>query len=400
MASTGDGSHSGSNTPVTERLVCFHGCIGDQLNEPIYAHTVPWERSPSRDFDCFNRYRGYSIEELVEQSNFLEVTSLIVHGNLPSQEQLADMQAVLSEAAVLEPDLLAWLERIPLNAPPVDVLRTAVHLIALTDAYDDESNPAAVWDLLQRLLAQLPLVIAARNRMAHGLELLESRDDLSYAANLLWLLTGREPTPVAERACNAFLILSAEHEFAPSTFAARIVASTRSDFHSAVIAGLCAIKGIWHGGPGRQIIDILEAVGKPEAAPSIVHAVLQQYERLPGFWHRVYRTSDPRAEMLTPFCRELTVESCRPTLEQVAEAIEAAVWEEQQILPSLDWPAARLLHYLGLDADLFVPLFVISRMVGWAAHYIEQQQSPQPIRPRGTYAGPLGREFESLDERG
>lgn len=362
------------------------------------GHPVPETSIASLDGGL--RYRGYSIEELVEQSNFLEAAALLIHGELPTQEQLADMQAVLSEASVLEPDLLAWIERIPLNAPAIDVLRTAVNLIALADAYDDESHPAAVWDLLQRLLAQLPLVIAARNRIAHGLDLLESRDDLSYAGNLLWLLTGREATPTAERACNAFLILSAEHEFAPSTYVARIVASTRSDFHSAIIAGLCAIKGIWHGGPGRQIIDILEAVGRPEAAPAIVHAVLEQYERLPGFWHRVYRTSDPRAELLTPFCHELAEERGQPNLEEIAAAIEGAVWEEQQILPSLDWPAARLLHYLGLDADLFVPLFTISRMVGWAAHYIEQQQSPQTIRPRGTYAGPPVREFEALDERG
>ncbi|MBC8117306.1 MAG: citrate synthase [Candidatus Saccharimonas sp.] len=362
------------------------------------GHPVPETSIASLDDGL--RYRGYSIEELVEQSNFMESAFLIVHGNLPSHEQLADMQAILSEASVLEPDLLAWLERIPLNAPPVDVLRTAVNLIALADGHDDESHPAAVWDSLQRLLAQLPLVIASRNRIAHGLDLLEARDDLSYAGNLLWLLTGREPSPTAERACNAFLILSAEHEFAPSTYVARVVASTRSDFHSAIIAGLCAIKGVWHGGPGRQIIDILEAVGQPEAAPAIVRAVLQQYERLPGFWHRVYRTSDPRAELLTPFCHQLAEETDRPNLEETAAAIEGAVWEEQQILPSLDWPAARLLHYLGLDADLFVPLFVISRMVGWAAHYIEQQQSPQPIRPRGTYAGPPDREFETLDERG
>lgn len=361
---------------------------------------MPTPETAITSLDGGLRYRGYSIEDLVEHSNFLEVASLVVRGDLPSHEQLADMEAVLTEASVLEPDLLAWLERIPLNAPAVDVLRTGVHLIALAEAYDDESHPAAVWDSLQRLLAQLPLLIAARNRLARGLELLEPRDDLSYSANLLWLLTGREPTPTAERACNVFLILSAEHEFAPSTYAARIVASTRSDFHSAVISGLCAIKGIWHGGPGRQIIDILEAVEKPDTASQIVHAVLQQYERLPGFWHRVYRTSDPRAELLTPFCRELAEEAGQQKMEEVAAAIEAAVWDQQQILPSLDWPAARLLHYLGLDADLFVPIFTISRMVGWAAHYIEQQQSPTPIRPRAIYSGPPGREFEALDERG
>lgn len=346
------------------------------------------------------RYRGYSIEELVEHSNFPEVAFLVVRGNLPSHEQLADLQAILTEAAVVEPDLISWIEQIPLNASAIDVLRTSVSLIALSECHDDDSSPGAAWDIVQRLLAQLPVLVAARYRLARGSSILESRDDLSYAGNLLWLLTGSEPSPTAERACDALLILTAEHEFAPSTCAARVVASTRADFHSAVIAGMCAIKGAWHGGPGRQIIDILDAVGQPDAAQTIVRAVLEQYERIPGFWHRVYRTSDPRAELLAPFCRDVAEESGQETIEAVAVAIEAAVWEEQQILPSLDWPAARLLHYLGLDADLFVPIFVISRLVSWAAHYIEQQQSPQPIRPRGSYSGPANRAFEGLDERG
>lgn len=226
------------------------------------------------------------------------------------------------------------------------------------------------------------------------------REDLSYAGNLLWSLTDREPTALAERAFDAFLILSAEHELTPSTYAARIVGSTRSDFLSAVIAGICTIKGIWHGGPGRQSIDILEAVEIPTAAASIVRAVLKQYERLPGFWHRVYQTSDPRSELLRPLCQDLAAEVGMMSMEDVAAAIESAVWDEQQILPSFDWPATRLLHYLDLDSDLFVPLFVVSRCVGWAAHFIEQQQSPQPIRPRAQYVGPVKRPFLPLSERG
>ena len=346
------------------------------------------------------RYRGYAIEELVQHSNFAEVAFLVIQGELPTHEQLADLQAILTEAAVLESDLVAWIERIPLNASAIDVMRTAISLIALADCHDDESGSAAAWDTIQRLLAQLPVLVAARYRLARGLKVLESRDDLSYAGNLLWLLTGVEPTFTAERACDALLILTAEHEFTPSTCAARVVASTRADLYSAVIAGMCAIKGVWHGGPGHQIIDILEAVGQPDAAQPIVRAVLEQYERVPGFWHRVYRTSDPRAELLAPFCRGVAAESGCNAMEQVATAVESAVWDEQQIMPSLDWHAARLLHYLRLDADLFVPIFVISRMVSWAAHYIEQQQSPQPIRPRGSYSGPADRPFESLEERG
>ena len=345
-------------------------------------------------------YRGYPIGELVEHSNFLETAFTIVQGELPSQEQLADMQAVMSEAAVLENDIESWIERLPLNVPAIDVMRTGVSLLALSDAYEEEISANDVWETLQRLLAQLPLMIAARHRMARSLEPIEFRDDLSYAGNLLWGLTNREPTPLMERALDAFLVLSAEHELTPSTYVARVVASTRSDFLSAVIAGICTIKGVWHGGPGRQAIDILEAIEAPEAAPSIVRAVLKQYERLPGFWHRVYRTSDPRSELLRPLCREVAAEVGQLSMEEVSAAIELAVWDEQQILPSFDWPAARLLHYLGVDADLFVPLFAISRTVGWAAHFIEQQQTPQPIRPRAAYVGHTERSFLPLSERG
>ncbi len=345
-------------------------------------------------------YRGYPIEELVENSTFLETAFLVVKGDLPSQEQLADMQAVMSESAVLEDDILMWVERLPFNVPSIDVMRTGVSLLALSDVYEEEMSANDVWETLQRLMAQLPLMIAARHRIARGLELVPFREDLSYSGNLIWGLTNREPTPLAERALDAFLILSAEHELTPSTYVARIVASTRSDFLSATIAGICTIKGIWHGGPGRQAIDILEAVEIPGAATSIVAAVLKQYERLPGFWHRVYRTSDPRSEMLRPFCRDVAEAMGMSPMEDVAAAIEAAVWDEQQILPSFDWPAARLLHYLGFDSDLFVPLFVIGRSVGWAAHFIEQQQTPQPIRPRATYIGSAKREFLPLSERG
>ena len=345
-------------------------------------------------------YRGYPVDELVENSSFLETVYLIVKGDLPSQEQLADMQAVMSESATLEDDILLWIERLPFNVQSIDVLRTGVSLLSLSDAYEEELSAQEVWETLQRLLAQLPLMISARHRISLGLDPAEFREDLSYAGNLLWGLTNREPTPTAERALDAFLMLSAEHELTPSTFVARIVASTRADFLSAVIAGVCAIKGVWHGSPGRQVIDILEAVEIPGAAPSIVEAVLKQYERMPGFWHRVYRTSDPRSEILRPYCREIAAEVGMLPMEDVASAIEAAVWDEQQILPSFDWPAARLLHYLGLDSDLYVPLFAISRSVGWAAHFIEQQTTPQPLRPRATYVGPVSRTYQPLSERG
>ena len=345
-------------------------------------------------------YRGYAIEELVQESSFIEVAFLIVQGDLPSQEQLADMQAVLAESAVLESDIASWIERLPLNVPAIDVLRTGVCLLGLSEAYEEELTPSDVWDTLQRLMAQLPLIIAARHRNSRRLAPVQYRDDLSYAGNLIWYLTDSEPSTEAERALDVFLILSAEHELTPSTCAARLVASTRSDFLSAVIAGICTIKGVWRGGPGRQAIDMLEAVDSPQSAATIVQAVLKQYERLPGFWHRVYETSDPRSEILRPICMELAEVTGKTSLENVAAAIELAVWEEQQVFPSFDWAAARLLHFLEMDADLFGPLFVISRIVGWGAHFVEQQVTQQPIRPRATYTGPPRRSYLPLSERG
>lgn len=346
------------------------------------------------------RYRGYAVEELVENSNFLETAYVIVRGDLPSQEQYADMQAVISEAATLDLDIFQWIDRLPFNVSSIDVLRTAISLLALSDAYEEEMNATDVWETLQRLLAQLPLIISARHRLSRQLEPVEYREDLSYAGNLLWSITDREPTPLAESAFDAFLILSAEHEFTPSTYVSRVVSSTRSDFLSAAIAGICALKGVWHGGPGRQAIDILEAVEVPGAAAQIVDAVLKQYERLPGFWHRVYRTSDPRSEILSPICRELAAQVGMTAMEDVSTAIELAVWDAQKIMPSFDWPAARLLHYLGVDSDLFVSLFVVSRCVGWAAHFVEQQTSVLPIRPRARYIGAENRSFLPLSERG
>lgn len=345
-------------------------------------------------------YRGFTIEDLVEHSNFLETAYLVVQGELPSQEQFADMQALISEASFLDEDLALWIERLPLNASGIDALRTSISLFALSDVYEEETCTEEVWHTLIRVLAQAPLMIAAKHRVGRGWDLAEFRDDLSYAGNLLYGLTDKEPTPLAERALDAFLVLSAEHELNPSTFAARVAASTRTDFLSAVIAGMCVLKGIWHGGPGRQVIDILEAVEVPGAALPIVTSVLKNFERMPGFWHRVYRTSDPRSEIILPFCRELSEEAGYTSMEAVSSAIEAAVWDLQQILPSFDWPAARLLHYLGLDSDLFVPLFAIGRSVGWAAHFLEQQKIPQPIRLRANYTGRTKCPYVPLSERG
>lgn len=345
-------------------------------------------------------FRGYAIEELAAQAHFLEVACLLVRGELPSEEQLADLQAVLNDRAHIDPSVMKWLGTIPLSVPTVDVLRTAISLFSHDDRHAEGHLSTQVFPIFQRLLAQLPVVVAARHRLAQKKRLIEPRDDLSYAGNLLWMLGGADPSPIAERAVDVLLLLASEHEFTPSTFAVRMVASTRSDLYSAIIAGISAFKGQWHGGAGQQILQTLFAVKEAPQASTWVAQAVQKQGRIPGFWHRVYLEDDPRAAILKQHCVAVAEETGHSRWEEVAASIEAAVHQEQGVTPSVDWPAARLLFYLGLDSDQFIPMFVLSRLTGWTAHFLEQLQEPLPIRPRSRYIGPARRVFLPISERG
>lgn len=196
------------------------------------------------------------------------------------------------------------------------------------------------------------------------------------------------------------MILYAEHEFYASTFTARVVTSTRSDIHSAVTAAIGALKGSLHGGANERVMEVLEEVGSAAHAEAWVRDALARKRRIMGFGHRVYRTGDPRAVILKDYCAQLAEEAGQTELEEIADTIERVVREEKGLPPNLDWPSARLYHYLGLDVPLYTPLFVASRVVGWAAHAIEQAENNRLIRPRSRYIGPASRKFVPLGQRG
>lgn len=346
------------------------------------------------------RYRGYAVSDLAEHASFVEVAYLLLHGDLPTEEQLADFKAIMIESAEIDRAVIDFLRNIPLHVSAMDALRSGISAVGNFDPQADDDSPAANIAKATRLLAQIPILIAARYRLRQGLPLVEPDPELSFAASLLHLITGHEPSPSHERAMDVSLTLYAEHEFNASTFTARVVTSTQSDLHSAIVAAVGALKGPLHGGANERVLEVLQEVGLPDKAEAWVHKALEQKRRIMGFGHRVYKDGDPRAVILREYCAQLAVEGGDTSLERMADTIAGVIREEKGLHPNLDWPSARLYHYLGLEVDLYTPLFVASRVVGWSAHVIEQSAKNRLIRPLSRYIGPPERAFVTLDERG
>ena len=346
------------------------------------------------------QYRGYAIEDLAEHASFEEVAHLILYGELPTAGELQAFKNRLSAAMRVDPVIVDLLSKLPAQTPMMDVMRSGASLLAHWDADAADNSHEANLRKAERLLAQLPVIMAARRRLRDGQQPAPPDPQLSLAGNILRMLRDEKPTDEAERAMDISLILYAEHEFNASAFTARVTCSTLSDLHSSVTAAIGALKGPLHGGANERVMDLLEEVGSPDKAESWVRDALAKKVRIMGFGHRVYKTGDPRAAYLKPLCERLAAETGHTDMEQMAGTIETIVTGEKGLPPNLDWPSARLYHYLGLPVDLYTPLFVLSRVVGWSAHVIEQLDNNRLIRPRARYIGPEPRTWIPLEQRG
>lgn len=345
------------------------------------------------------RYRGYSIEDLAGNATFPEVAYLILHGVLPTVSEQSEFVGRLADAASLPEEIVQTLRNIPPAAPLMDVMRTATSLLAHWDKNNNDNSHHANVRKSERLLARLPCVLGACYRLRSGHEPLSWDADLSFSANVLWLVNGTKPNAIHTRALDVSLILYAEHEFNASAFVSRVVSSTLADLHSSITAAIGALKGPLHGGANEKVMDVLHEIGTPEKAENWVRDALARKVKIMGFGHRVYKTGDPRARYLKALCAELAEDARNPAMEEMAETIETIVQSEKGLPPNLDWPSARLYYYMGLPIDLYTPLFVISRVTGWCAHVIEQHNDNRLIRPRSKYTGPANRPFVPLGER-
>ena len=281
----------------------------------------------------------------------------------------------------------------------MDVLRSGVSLLAHWDPDTADNSHAANVRKVQRLLAQIPVLIAARQRLKTGREPIQSNPALTLPANLLWMLRGEAPSERQVKALDVSLILYAEHEFNASTFAARCICSTLSDLHSAITGAIGTLKGPLHGGANERALETLLQVGTAKRAEAWIRDALARKVRIMGFGHRVYKDGDPRAVFLKKLTAEVAAETDHADFERMADIIEKVVRDEKHLPPNVDWPCARLYHYLGLPMDLFTPLFVAARVVGWGAHVIEQLDNNRLMRPRSLYIGPAERKWQPGSDR-
>ena len=344
-------------------------------------------------------YRGYAIEDLARHGTFEEVAHLLLYGELPTAEQLDEFRKRLNAAAQVPRPIIEALRQMPPGTPPMDVLRSASSMLAHWDPDAADNSHDANVRKAERLLAQLPVVMAARHRLKQGKEPVPAESGRSLASNCLHMLFRADPSPGHVKAMDVSLILYAEHEFNASTFTARVIVSTLSDLHSAIAGAIGALKGPLHGGANEKVMDVLREVGKKENAEPWIRAALARKEKVMGFGHRVYKEGDPRAVYLKELCGQLAKETGNEDLEAMADVIQRVIWEEKKLPPNLDWPSARLYHYMGLPVELYTPLFVLSRVAGWSAHVIEQLDNNRLIRPRARYTGPERRPWVPVVER-
>lgn len=342
-------------------------------------------------------YRGYDIYDLADNANFEEVAYLLMHGKLPNRGELDAYITKLKGLRGLPDELKKVLEMTPGDSHPMDVLRTGVSVLGNLEPEGDFANEENVAD---RLLSALPSMLLYWHRFhADGERIDTETDDASVAGHFLHLLHGKAPSELHRKTLDTSLILYAEHEFNASTFTARVITATLSDFHSAVTGAIGALRGPLHGGANEAAMELIERFSSPEEATAGVKGMLERKEKIMGFGHRVYTESDPRNSVNKKMSKRLSEETGDTHLYAVSEAIEKVMWDEKRLFANADFFSASAYHFMGIPTYLFTPIFVCSRITGWAAHIMEQRADNRLIRPGADYIGPALRPLPPIDER-
>lgn len=343
------------------------------------------------------QYRGYSIDDLAAHAGFEEVAYLLIYGQLPTSAELATYVNRLIELRKLPEELKTVLRLIPKNTHPMDVLRTGCSMLGTLEPEMDFSQQR---DIADRLLAIFPGMMCYWYAHHHqGREITGLSNERTLGGHFLTLLHGNEPTKLQRDMMNISLILYAEHEFNASTFAARVTAATLSDFYSAITTAIGTLRGSLHGGANEAAMELIERFKSPQEAEEQLSEMLKNKAKIMGFGHRVYTNNDPRSDIIKVWAKKLACAQNDTLLYTISERIEEVMWREKNLFPNLDFYSASAYHYCNIPTSLFTPVFVMSRISGWAAHVIEQRADNRLIRPTSEYIGPDARPFLAIDAR-
>ncbi len=349
-------------------------------------------------------YRGYLIGDLAEHSSYEEVLYLLLNGELPNKAQLEELDSMLKSHRELPEQAMTVLRALPTTGEPIDVLRTIVSALALMDADVNNTSDEAVIDKTLTLVARMPTIAAAYDRLRNSKEPVAPSKTLGHAANLLYMLKGTEPTKEDAAALNTYLVLAAEHSFNASTFTAKVVISTLSDYMSAITAALCSLKGVSHGGANQKAMEMMIEIGSLDNVEPFIDNALATKRRLMGMGHRIYKTYDPRAAQLNEHARIVAERSGNTRWYEIAKRIDEIsrtheYFSSRKIYPNVEFYSAPLLYTLGFAPDMMPALFGCSRVAGWSAHVLEQLSDNRIIRPSVEYTGSDIRDYVPLEKR-
>jgi len=394
---------SGSTTPPSPA-----SGGGAQVALPVYRpglEGVPATQSSICDIDGQNgilSYRGYPVEELVAHSSFLETTYLLIWGELPTAEQLRSFETEVQMHRRVSFRIRDMMKCFPASGHPMDALQASAASLGLFYSRRALDNPQYIVDAVVRLMAKIPTMVAAFQLIRKGQDPIRPRDDLAYAANFLYMISEREPDPLAARILDACLILHAEHSLNASTFSARVTASTLTDPYAVVASAVGTLAGPLHGGANEDVLTMLEQIGSVDRVEAFLDRAITEKQKIMGFGHREYKVKDPRAVILQKLAEELFDRFGHDEMYDVARRLEEVAADRlgpKGIYPNVDFYSGLVYRKLGIPCDLFTPIFAIARVAGWLAHWKEQLGANRIYRPTQIYTGNGGRAWVPLQAR-
>ena len=367
------------------------GLLGIIVDETTVSQVMPEINSLT--------YRGYTVQELCDKCSFEEVAYLVLKAELPKKKQLKKFIKEERSSRKLSVQILKDIQKMPKKAHPMDVIRTAVSLMALEDKDTKNNSPEANMRKAIRIFAKTPTAIAAFFRSRKGKKLIPPKKNLSFSENFFHMCFGKVPNKEIVKAFDVSLILYAEHSFNVSTFTARTITSSLSDIHGAIVGAIASLKGPLHGGANEEVMHMMSKINSPENAKKWINRALDNKEVVMGFGHRVYKSGDSRVPTMKKYFMKVSKIKKDKKFYKIYNIVERVMIERKNIYPNLDYPTGPTYHLMGFDTDFFTPIFVISRITGWSAHIMEQHASNKLIRPLSKYKGKKHRKVMLLNHR-